>query len=217
MDKMSKHRIAGFFARPAIRELKGELARRDSTIAEQREAIEKHEKTIVMQANRIAQQSVLELMLRDQALTDPLTGLGNRRLLEDRLGLEEARSHRTGVPFTVLVLDLNGLKRINDKLGHDIGDQLIISAARAIEQAIRDYDTAVRTGGDEFVAILSGVGAKGAGGRIAEIRKSFEAKVISVSIGSASSDADGGSKQTLLEIADKRMFIEKSGFPDARK
>ncbi len=213
--------MARFLARSAIRELEGELASRDKVIKSQDE-------TIVRQANRIAEKSVLELALRDQAFTDSLTGLGNRRLLEDRLGLEEARSRRTGIPFTVIVLDLNGLKRVNDSFGHDVGDQLIISAARGIRQAVREYDTAVRTGGDEFVVILSGAGAREAAGRIMEMRKSMEVKVrvnqtsdllvdLSVSIGSASSDVDAGSGQALLRIADKRMFAEKSESPDSRK
>jgi diguanylate cyclase (GGDEF)-like protein len=88
------------------------------------------------------------------AVLDPLTGLYNRRSGEQRLAEEIARSHRYARPLTVLLLDLNGLKAINDTLGHPAGDHLIKRFAELLQKAIRGSDVAVRMGGDEFLAVL---------------------------------------------------------------
>jgi diguanylate cyclase (GGDEF)-like protein len=88
------------------------------------------------------------------AVLDPLTGLYNRRSGEQRLAEEISRSHRYARPLTVLLLDLNGLKAINDTFGHPAGDQLIKHFAELLQKAIRGSDVAVRMGGDEFLAVL---------------------------------------------------------------
>jgi diguanylate cyclase (GGDEF)-like protein len=88
------------------------------------------------------------------AVLDPLTGLYNRRSGEQRLGEEIARAHRYDRPLTVLLLDLNGLKAINDSFGHPAGDQMIKHFAELLQKAIRGSDVAVRMGGDEFLAVL---------------------------------------------------------------
>jgi diguanylate cyclase (GGDEF)-like protein len=88
------------------------------------------------------------------AVLDPLTGLYNRRSGEQRLAEEISRSHRHGRPLTVLLLDLNGLKVINDTFGHPAGDQMIKQFAELLQKAIRGSDVAVRMGGDEFLAVL---------------------------------------------------------------
>jgi diguanylate cyclase (GGDEF)-like protein len=88
------------------------------------------------------------------AVLDPLTGLYNRRSGEQRLAEEIARSHRYARPLTVLLLDLNGLKNINDTFGHPAGDQMIKQFAELLQKAIRGSDVAVRMGGDEFLAVL---------------------------------------------------------------
>jgi diguanylate cyclase len=88
------------------------------------------------------------------AVLDPLTGLYNRRSGEQRLAEEISRSHRYARPLTVLLLDLNGLKNINDTFGHPAGDQMIKQFAELLQKAIRGSDVAVRMGGDEFLAVL---------------------------------------------------------------
>jgi diguanylate cyclase (GGDEF)-like protein len=88
------------------------------------------------------------------AVLDPLTGLYNRRSGEQRLAEEISRSHRHARPMTVLLLDLNGLKNINDTFGHPAGDQMIKHFAELLQKAIRGSDVAVRMGGDEFLAVL---------------------------------------------------------------
>ena len=84
------------------------------------------------------------------AVLDPLTGLYNRRSLEQRLAQEMSRSTRNGHPLTVLALDLDGLKQVNDRFGHPAGDELIKSFAERLNKVIRGSDLAVRLGGDEF-------------------------------------------------------------------
>jgi diguanylate cyclase (GGDEF)-like protein len=93
----------------------------------------------------------------DRALHDGLTGLANQRLLLDRLALALARSTRSGEPVTVLFLDLDGFKPVNDALGHDAGDQVLRSVARALAAAVRPSDTVARLGSDEFVVVCEGV------------------------------------------------------------
>ena len=88
------------------------------------------------------------------AVLDPLTGLYNRRSGEQRLAEEISRSNRYARALTVLLLDLNGLKAINDTFGHPAGDQMIKQFAELLQKAIRGSDVAVRMGGDEFLAVL---------------------------------------------------------------
>jgi diguanylate cyclase (GGDEF)-like protein len=88
------------------------------------------------------------------AVLDPLTGLYNRRSGEQRLAEEFARSQRHGNPLTVLMLDLNGLKLINDEFGHAAGDGVLKYFAERLVRAIRGSDLAIRLGGDEFLLVL---------------------------------------------------------------
>lgn len=93
-------------------------------------------------------------LLRNLAMVDPLTGLYNRRAGEQRLAAELARCSRKGDALTVLLLDLNKFKQINDTLGHAAGDLVLKEFGAALQKAIRGSDIAVRTGGDEFVVVL---------------------------------------------------------------
>lgn len=93
-------------------------------------------------------------ILRNLAMIDPLTGLYNRRFAEQRLAAEVARSERRGHPLTVLTLDLNNFKEINDTYGHPAGDQVLQEFASRLNQVIRGSDLAVRLGGDEFLVVL---------------------------------------------------------------
>ena len=93
-------------------------------------------------------------LLRNLAMVDPLTGLYNRRFAEQRLAAEVARSERKGHPLTVLTLDLNSFKQINDTYGHPAGDQVLQEFAARLNKVIRGADLAVRFGGDEFLVLL---------------------------------------------------------------
>ncbi|HET8921943.1 MAG TPA: diguanylate cyclase [Candidatus Acidoferrum sp.] len=93
-------------------------------------------------------------ILRNLAMIDPLTGLYNRRFAEHRLAAEVARSERKGHPLTLLTLDLNNFKQINDTYGHPAGDQVLQEFAAHLNKVIRGADLAVRLGGDEFLVLL---------------------------------------------------------------
>jgi diguanylate cyclase (GGDEF)-like protein len=93
-------------------------------------------------------------LLRNLAMVDPLTGLFNRRFAEQRLAAEVARSERKGHPLTVLTLDLNNFKQINDTHGHPAGDQVLREFATRLNNVVRASDLAVRLGGDEFLVLL---------------------------------------------------------------
>ena len=103
----------------------------------------------------ISERKSIENELRNLAFYDPLTRLPNRRLLLDRLQQAMTAGARTGKAGAVMLLDLDNFKMLNDTLGHDIGDQLLIDVARRIESSVRQGDTVARMGGDEFVAYLS--------------------------------------------------------------
>jgi len=97
-----------------------------------------------------------EQIIREMAFLDPLTGLSNRRLFEDRLEQAIAKSRRYGIQFGLLTLDLDHFKKINDNYGHDAGDQVLVEAAERIRSCCkRDLDTISRQGGDEFCIIFT--------------------------------------------------------------
>jgi diguanylate cyclase (GGDEF)-like protein len=98
--------------------------------------------------------------LQYQAFHDTLTGLANRQLLREHLGRAMARARR-GSPVAVLLIDLDGFRKINDTYGHAVGDQLLAAVARRLRDAIRGADTAARLGADEFAVILDGMSANG--------------------------------------------------------
>ena len=102
------------------------------------------------------QNSLRELSesLKEASLHDPLTGLGNRRFLMDRLTQETERATRKGTPYALGILDIDKFKTINDRFGHNAGDTALCAIARAIEHALREYDVCGRWGGEEFLIML---------------------------------------------------------------
>ena len=168
---------------------------------------------IDMSEHKAAEREVLRL-----AQHDPLTGLANRDLLQDRLGQAIASAHRTGEQFAVLFLDLDRFKHINDSLGHTAGDAVLKRVAQRLRQCVREEDTLARVGGDEFVLVLRGI--KDARGPVAVARKisqqlyesfQFEGREFSLtsSIGISLYPDDGGDGQRLIEHADTAMVRAK--------
>jgi len=99
------------------------------------------------------QRSELQTQLRKMALYDELTGLPNRRLLQERAALHLATAHRTGQRVAALFVDIDKFKEINDQRGHSIGDEVLVTVGRALETQVRRTDSVARWGGDEFVAL----------------------------------------------------------------
>ena len=168
-----------------------------------------------IQAQRLEQANA---ELQHQATHDALTGLPNRLLFIDRLGREIAHAERDGHVFAVLVVDLDRFKVINDTLGHGPGDQLLIEIARRLSSAIRSADTVARTGGDEFLLLLTDIreapdAAVIAAKIISDLDKSVSISGTEVhtsaSIGISVYPADGSDSDTLVAHADEAMYFAK--------
>ncbi|AYD01839.1 GGDEF domain-containing protein [Neorhizobium sp. NCHU2750] len=102
----------------------------------------------------VAETESLMAKLRHQAMTDPMTGLGNRRWLSERAAEELARAERQGETVSVLVLDLDRFKGINDGHGHETGDRVLVATGEIVRTCLRPYDLAARIGGEEFCVML---------------------------------------------------------------
>ena len=116
----------------------------------------------------LTEREALEKELAHRAFHDSLTGLPNRALLEDRLGQALAHTGRHGGQIAVLFLDLDNFKVVNDSLGHEVGDELLVAVGRRLQECLRPSDTAARLGGDEFVVLLDVDGGAAEAGRVAE-------------------------------------------------
>ena len=102
----------------------------------------------------LTERKQIEDLLTRQAMTDPLTGLGNRRFLESQAELEIARARRSGEPLMLIAADLDKFKRINDNYGHDVGDAVLQAFAKTAQNELRDGDVLCRMGGEEFTVLL---------------------------------------------------------------
>lgn len=153
--------------------------------------------------------------VRKQAVTDPLTGLFNRRYFEDTIVKEAERSIRLKQPFSLISLDLDYLKRINDTYGHQYGDLAIKTIANVLKKEARSIDVPARIGGEEFNVLLPGVDSKGASIAAERIRKSIANQVIdtiggvTASIGVATFTEHSDRIDELIEIADQAMYQAK--------
>lgn len=150
---------------------------------------------------------------RQLSVRDPLTGLANYRLLIERIGEEIRRYGRTSKPFSILLMDLDGLKKINDAYGHLIGSLAICRVAEVLHLSCRETDTAARYGGDEFALVLPETSAEAAALVAKRIVQRLTADVeeprITVSIGSAEYPRDGTTIEHVLSVADQALYNEK--------
>jgi diguanylate cyclase (GGDEF)-like protein len=153
------------------------------------------------------------------AFSDPLTGLPNRALLQDRLGQLIAESRRNAESFAVHFLDLDGFKDVNDTAGHARGDYVLREAAKRLKDALRESDSVARLGGDEFVILQKHVRAPAEAVALATtlldvMRLPFAddsgAHQLSASIGISSFPGDGDTPNTLLQHADVALYRAKS-------
>jgi two-component system cell cycle response regulator len=162
----------------------------------------------------VTQQRKLEDHLREQAAHDPLTGLANYRHLIEIIDTEIKRSERTQREFSVLFLDVDGLKKINDSFGHLVGSEALRRLADVLCNSARDMDTAARFGGDEFALVLPETGAVAAklvARRICDsLARDGRKPKLSVSIGTAIYPRDGQTIESLLGAADRALYSRKS-------
>ena len=165
----------------------------------------------------VTEQRRLEDQLRHQALSDSLTGLSNHRRLFEVLQAEICRSSRTSREFSVVLLDLDGLKEINDRFGHLTGDRALCRLGQILRDCCRSIDTAARHGGDEFALVLPETGLAAAtlvAHRICDLlAKEAEEPALSVSVGIASHPKDAETIGTLLYAADRALYAMKDKRP----
>ncbi|PYQ19438.1 MAG: diguanylate cyclase response regulator [Acidobacteria bacterium] len=157
--------------------------------------------------------------LREQATTDPLTGLANRRTILETLGKELERSRRSAAACSMIFLDFDHFKQINDTYGHAGGDSVLRQAAAAMRAILRPYDLLGRYGGEEFVAVLPGCDAAGARAAAERLRERIAATAIPVgktslrvtcSLGVAVADArTGWERDGVLSAADAALYRAK--------
>ena len=154
--------------------------------------------------------------LEQLAFTDPLTGLRNRRYFDERLQQEVSRCRRSPESmFSVLAVDLNNFKLVNDTLGHQAGDALLMEVASHLLNTLRGHDVVCRTGGNEFLVVLPDTGAGQAAAAVGRLARGFAslrvrgASKVGLAIGSASYPRHGADATTLVKVADEAMYEDK--------
>ena len=160
-----------------------------------------------------AERKRVEDQVRSLAVTDPLTGLANYRMLVDTLDAEIRRFGRTDRPFALLLLDMDGLKQINDTYGHLTGSRALCRLADSLRVHCRSMDTAARYGGDEFAIVIPEADVEDASRVLRRIQnrvaRDTEHPPFTVSIGAAVYPADGGTRDALLVAADMALYRMK--------
>jgi diguanylate cyclase (GGDEF)-like protein len=176
-------------------------------------------RTMANQAAGALENASLVRQLRDAAETDTVTGVYSHRHLQDRIRQETARAARSGSPLSVLMVDLDDFKRVNDDYGHQAGDRVLRAIAGALRAAVRTSDVVARYGGDEFVVLMPDTdGAEAA--RVAQrAAEAVAAKAhpmtdgtevhVTCSAGLALYPRDGNSARRLLRSADAAMYTHK--------
>lgn len=165
---------------------------------------------IVMLSGALLDQARLFEQVRSMAVSDSLTGLANYRRLISVLEAELDRSRRTQRPFSVVLLDMDGLKTINDHYGHLTGSRAIVRLSKILRSHSRAIDTAARYGGDEFALVLPEAGTDIAARVVSRIRERLSAEAeppsLSVSAGVAAFPEDGDTPEKLLGAADRALY-----------
>ncbi len=161
--------------------------------------------------------------LEHETLTDPLTGVYNRRFMEQRLAEEVSKARRYCFQLSILLFDLDRFKQINDRYGHQAGDQVLSEISTVVKEQLRDSDLLSRYGGEEFLVIAPNTGPAEAALLAERLRARIEANVflrerkeangrglnLTVSIGLASFDDDSATEETLIGTADRNLYRAK--------
>jgi diguanylate cyclase (GGDEF)-like protein/putative nucleotidyltransferase with HDIG domain len=175
---------------------------------------------IAEQAGAVIHNSIVFEQTQEDSLTDPLTGLPNRRSMFVHLARELARAERIKSEVAIVVMDIDGFKAINDTYGHNVGDHALREVAGALQAALRPYDLCVRYAGDEFIVVLADCSREAADAkrrelqtRIAEIQvevRPGKKLRLGVSAGAAVFPHDGATYEELLADADHLMYRDKA-------
>jgi diguanylate cyclase (GGDEF)-like protein len=195
-----------------LAKLAEEKARSDRTQREAQESLEQEVK------RRTRELEALNQRLEELATTDSLTGVHNRRAFEERLSEELARAGRTNSPLSLIIMDLDHFKGINDRFGHAVGDEVLKDFVQTLSPLLRASDPLFRIGGEEFVILLPGSEAAAAQELAHRIRATIAARRLpsdrgevryTVSIGIASLAQTGPAAEDLLRAADRALYRAK--------
>jgi diguanylate cyclase (GGDEF)-like protein len=172
---------------------------------------------------QLAEINELQKNLRELAIRDPLTGLFNRRFLEETLDREFAIARRQGTTVCLVMMDIDGFKGFNDTHGHDAGDFLLRKLGELLHDEIRRSDISCRYGGEEFLLVMPGVSLEKGKERAERLRRTFSAGkyqhmgtplTATLSIGVAIYPTHGATWQKVLHAADKAMYAAKEAGRD---
>ena len=165
---------------------------------------------------QLSEATALQEQLREQALRDPLTGLLNRRALEERHALEARAAADDGTPLALVLLDLDHFKRVNDTHGHAAGDAVLRDVATVLRQGLRSNDALFRIGGEEFALLIPGASPALAARRVDSLRDALAAvrlgglaEPVTFSAGVAGVGPRAASLQALLHAADQALYQAK--------
>jgi len=187
----------------------------DARVKERTSQLEEINKQLQIQMKEIER---LQRTLREQARRDPLTGLYNRRYLSEALQHELSRARRARKSVSVIIMDVDHFKKINDAHGHQLGDKFLQEIANLLSTHTRDFDFACRYGGEEFLLVLPSATARNAFKRAEQIRRQcadiriqHEDKelAVTISMGIATYPRHAKSVDELLSKADQALYISK--------
>lgn len=190
-----------------------------ATIYSQEEMTARLAKSMADTQKALQQVQLSNQRLERLAATDPLTGAGNRRHFIEHIGAEIARARRTGAPLSLLSLDLDHFKDINDSRGHSVGDEVLRVFVRKCLEAIRPYDSVARVGGEEFMVLLPGATLDAASAVAERLRSAIERTAfdvraepsvgVTISVGVSEFGRDGDTLDGFLNVADQRLYRAK--------
>jgi len=171
-------------------------------------------------AKPVIESKVLTEKLRDTSLRDGMTGLYNRRFLEEFIDQVMSQAQRENETYSVLMLDVDFFKNVNDTYGHDVGDQVIVAIGKVLKENIRDADLAIRYGGEEFIVMLYNANEKGTLDVAKKIHSAFADLVFNVgsnetmqktmSIGISMFPTDGDTIWKCIKFADTALYVAKT-------